>query len=93
MRITECGMQPGFGRQDIRSPAHQFGRHAERNGRRRLDGRQIDVGRAPLARRAPGEQRQRVARLCKSGSGWRKDLALWFRHTLLAPFDRSGGHG
>ena len=36
---------------------------------------------------------ERVARLCKSGTGWRKDLALWFRKTLLAPFDRSGGHG
>lgn len=36
---------------------------------------------------------ERVARLCKSGIGWRKDLALWFRRVLLAPFDRSGGHG
>lgn len=36
---------------------------------------------------------ERVARLCKHGSGWRLRLALWFRHTLLAPFDRSGGHG
>lgn len=35
----------------------------------------------------------RVERLCKNGSGWRQRLALWFRHTLLAPFDRSGGHG
>lgn len=36
---------------------------------------------------------ERVARLCKSGSGWRQRLALWFRAVLLAPFDRSGGHG
>ena len=36
---------------------------------------------------------ERVARLCKSGSGWRKSLAEWFRDTLLKPFDRSGGHG
>lgn len=36
---------------------------------------------------------ERVARLCKSGSGWRQKLALWFRDVLLAPFDRSGGHG
>jgi hypothetical protein len=36
---------------------------------------------------------ERVARLCKHGSGWRQRLALWFRAELLAPFDRSGGHG
>lgn len=36
---------------------------------------------------------ERVARLCKHGSGWRQRLALWFRAVLLAPFDRSGGHG
>mgnify|MGYP006915280875 CR=1 FL=1 len=36
---------------------------------------------------------ERVARLCQHGSGWRLRLALWFRRTLLAPFDRSGGHG
>lgn len=36
---------------------------------------------------------ERVARLCKHGSGWRQRLALWFRRVLLAPFDRSGGHG
>ncbi len=36
---------------------------------------------------------ERVARLCRKGRGWRLGLALWFRHTLLAPFDRSGGHG
>ena len=36
---------------------------------------------------------ERVARLCKHGTGWRQRLALWFRKTLLAPFDRSGGHG
>lgn len=35
----------------------------------------------------------RVARLCEHGKGWQQRLALWFRHTLLAPFDRSGGHG
>lgn len=35
----------------------------------------------------------RVARLCGNGDGWRRDLALWFRKVLLAPFDRSGGHG
>ena len=35
----------------------------------------------------------RVARLCESGHGYRKDLALWFRRVLLAPFDRSGSHG
>lgn len=36
---------------------------------------------------------ERVARLCRDGHGWRLSLALWFRRTLLAPFDRSGGHG
>lgn len=36
---------------------------------------------------------ERVARLCKHGNGWRQRLALWFRRVLLAPFDRSGGHG
>ena len=36
---------------------------------------------------------ERVARLCKHGSGWRLRLALWFRAVLLSPFDRSGGHG
>lgn len=36
---------------------------------------------------------ERVARLCREGHGWRLGLALWFRHALLAPFDRSGGHG
>lgn len=35
----------------------------------------------------------RIDRLVKSGSGWRRTLALWFRATLLTPFDRSGGHG
>jgi len=35
----------------------------------------------------------RVARLVRSGSGWRFRLAIWFRDVLLAPFDRTGGHG
>ncbi len=35
----------------------------------------------------------RVARLIKSGHGYRYDLAVWFRDHLLKPFDRSGGHG
>lgn len=35
----------------------------------------------------------RVERLCREGHGYRLGLALWFRRTLLAPFDRSGGHG
>lgn len=35
----------------------------------------------------------RVARLCSIGTGWRQRLAMWFRATLLSPFDRSGGHG
>lgn len=35
----------------------------------------------------------RVARLIKSGQGYRYDLAIWFRDNLLKPFDRSGGHG
>lgn len=35
----------------------------------------------------------RVARLIKSGHGYRHDLAVWFRDNLLKPFDRSGGHG
>lgn len=36
---------------------------------------------------------ERVARLVTSGSGYRQRLAVWFRVTLLKPFDRSGGHG
>lgn len=36
---------------------------------------------------------ERVARLCREGHGYRLTLALWFRRVLLAPFDRSGGHG
>lgn len=36
---------------------------------------------------------ERVARLCREGHGYRLALAMWFRRTLLAPFDRSGGHG
>lgn len=35
----------------------------------------------------------RVERLCREGHGYRLALAMWFRHVLLAPFDRSGGHG
>lgn len=35
----------------------------------------------------------RVERLCREGHGYRLALAMWFRKTLLAPFDRSGGHG
>lgn len=35
----------------------------------------------------------RVDRLCRTGSGYRLALALWFRRVMLAPFDRSGGHG
>ena len=35
----------------------------------------------------------RVERLCREGHGYRLTLALWFRRVLLAPFDRSGGHG
>ena len=35
----------------------------------------------------------RVERLCREGHGYRLVLALWFRRVLLAPFDRSGGHG
>lgn len=35
----------------------------------------------------------RVARLVRSGHGYRHDLAIWFRDNLLKPFDRSGGHG
>ncbi len=35
----------------------------------------------------------RVARLIATGSGWRQRLAVWFRDTLLKPFDRSGAHG
>jgi hypothetical protein len=35
----------------------------------------------------------RVERLCKSGHGYRLNIALWFRKTLLSPFDRTGGHG
>lgn len=35
----------------------------------------------------------RVNRLIESGGGWRKREAQWFRDVLLAPFDRSGGHG
>lgn len=35
----------------------------------------------------------RVERLCREGYGYRLALAMWFRHVLLAPFDRSGGHG
>ena len=35
----------------------------------------------------------RVDRLCRSGTGYRLALALWFRRVMLAPFDRSGGHG
>lgn len=35
----------------------------------------------------------RVKRLIESGGGWRKRVAEWFRDVLLAPFDRSGGHG
>lgn len=36
---------------------------------------------------------ERVDRLVRTGHGFRHDLAMWFRKTLLAPFDRSGGHG
>jgi len=36
---------------------------------------------------------ERVARLYREGHGYRLTLALWFRRVLLAPFDRSGGHG
>ena len=35
----------------------------------------------------------RVKRLCASGHGYRYNLAIWFRDHLLAPFDKSGGHG
>ena len=35
----------------------------------------------------------RVERLCREGHGYRLTLAMWFRRVLLAPFDRSGGHG
>lgn len=35
----------------------------------------------------------RVERLCREGHGYRLALAMWFRRVLLAPFDRSGGHG
>lgn len=35
----------------------------------------------------------RVARLIATGSGYRKNLAIWFRDNMLKPFDRSGGHG
>ena len=35
----------------------------------------------------------RVERLCREGHGYRLAVALWFRRVLLAPFDRSGGHG
>lgn len=35
----------------------------------------------------------RVERLCREGHGYRLALAVWFRRVLLAPFDRSGGHG
>ena len=35
----------------------------------------------------------RVERLCREGYGYRLALAMWFRHVLLSPFDRSGGHG
>ena len=35
----------------------------------------------------------RVERLCREGHGYRLTMAMWFRRVLLAPFDRSGGHG
>ena len=35
----------------------------------------------------------RVARHIKTGNGYRHKLAIWFRDSLLKPFDRSGGHG
>lgn len=35
----------------------------------------------------------RVDRLCRTGTGYRLALALWFRRVMLAPFDRGGGHG
>lgn len=35
----------------------------------------------------------RVKRLCATGHGYRYNLAIWFRNHLLAPFDKSGGHG
>lgn len=35
----------------------------------------------------------RVERLCREGHGYRYNLAVWFRNTWLAPFDRSGDHG
>lgn len=35
----------------------------------------------------------RVKRLCATGGGYRYKLAIWFRDNLLAPFDKSGGHG
>ena len=35
----------------------------------------------------------RVNRLVKSGTGWPRRCALWFRTHLLAPFDKTGGHG
>jgi hypothetical protein len=35
----------------------------------------------------------RVERLCKTGHGYRYNLAVWFRNTWLALFDPSGDHG
>lgn len=35
----------------------------------------------------------RVARLVRSGHGYRYKLAVWFRDNLLKLFDESGGHG
>lgn len=35
----------------------------------------------------------RVDRLLREGHGYRYNLAFWFQQRLLAPFDRSGGHG
>jgi hypothetical protein len=34
----------------------------------------------------------RLSRHIKDGSGWRKDVALWFCHNLLSPFDSSKDH-
>lgn len=36
---------------------------------------------------------RRVSRLCREGHGYRYNLAFWFQQHMLAPFDRSGGHG
>lgn len=35
----------------------------------------------------------RVQRLCKSGHGYRYNLAVWFKDNWLALFDPSGDHG